>query len=67
MKKQKVVAVNVLSRTTGGENTGFKELEFSVINKYLDEGYKVVQVYQIAPSPQLYVVTITFILEKDDN
>ncbi len=67
MKKQKVVSVNVLSRTSGGETAGFKELEFTIINKYLDEGYKVVQVYQIAPSPQLYVVTITFVLEKDDN
>lgn len=65
MKVQKVVTVNVLSRV-GANNQGgeFKELEFPTLNRYLAEGYKIVNVHQIAPSPQLYVVTITFILEK---
>lgn len=65
MKKQKVITINVLSRT-GSVEKEFKELEFPILNKYLDEGYSVVNVYQIAPSPQLYVVTITYVLEKNE-
>ncbi len=67
MKIQKVVTVNVLSRV-GVNNQGgeFKELEFPTLNRYLSEGFNIVNVYQIAPSPQLYVVTITFILEKNE-
>lgn len=64
MKKQKVISVNVLSRS--GSNQEFREMEFPILNKYLDDGYRVVNTYQIAPSPQLYVVTLTFILEKDE-
>ncbi|WP_029295705.1 hypothetical protein [Chryseobacterium hispalense] len=65
MKLQKVVTVNVLSRVgTTNQSGEFKELEFPTLNKYLAEGYQIVNVHQIAPSPQLYVVMITFILEK---
>lgn len=65
MKLQKVVTVNVLSRVGASNQSGeFKELEFPTLNKYLAEGYHIVNVHQIAPSPQLYVVMITFILEK---
>lgn len=65
MKVQKVVTVNVLSRVGVNNSAGeFKEVEFPILNRYLAEGYIIANVYQIAPSPQLYVVTITFILEK---
>lgn len=66
MKTQKVVTVNVLSRVGTASSTEFKELEFPTLNRYLAEGYSIVNVYQIAPSPQLYCVTITFILEKNE-
>lgn len=67
MKTQKVVTVNVLSRVGVNNQAGeFKELEFPTLNRYLSEGYNIVNVHQIAPSPQLYVVTITFILEKNE-
>lgn len=66
MKLQKVVTVNVLSRLGTNSAIEFKELEFPILNKYLAEGYNIVAVHQIAPSPQLYVVTITFILEKGE-
>lgn len=68
MKLQKVITVNVLSRV--GSNQGekeFKEMEFPILDRYLSQGYYVAQVHQIAPSPQLYVVTLTFILEKLDG
>ena len=64
MKKQKVISVNVLVRS--GSNKEYKEMEFPILNKYLEEGYRVVETHQIAPSPQLYVITLTFILEKDE-
>ena len=66
---QKVVSINVLSRILNETKDGkdFKELEFPVLSKYLEEGYKVVQFYQISTSPQLYVVTLTFILEKHEH
>jgi hypothetical protein len=60
---QKVISVNVTARPKPDTET-FTELEYPQIKKYLEEGYKVVQVYQIAPSPSLYCSTITFILEK---
>jgi hypothetical protein len=66
MKIQKVVTVNVLSRVGATSSVEFKELEFPTLNRYLLEGYNIVNVYQIAPSPQLYCVTITFILEKNE-
>jgi hypothetical protein len=66
MKSQKVVTVNVLSRIGGASSAEFKELEFPNLNRYLAEGYNIVNVYQIAPSPQLYCVTITFILERNE-
>lgn len=60
MKKQKVLTINVLTRT----DSKFTEIEFPILNKYLDDGYIVKEVHQIAPSQNLYLVTLTFILEK---
>ena len=60
---QKVMIVNVLSKTE--EKTKFNELELEKVNKHLEEGFKIVQFHQIAPSDNLYCVTLTFILEKN--
>lgn len=60
---QKVISVNVTARPKP-DTEQFNELEYPLIKKYLEEGYKVIQVYQIAPSPSLYCSTITFVLEK---
>lgn len=65
MSKQKVISINVLTRTEGNTSS-FKELEFPTLTKYLNEGYLVKEVHQIAPSQNLYVITLTFILEKAD-
>lgn len=60
---QKVISINVNSRPRP-ENAAFSENIFPELEKLLEEGYKIIQVHQIAPSPNLYCVTITFILEK---
>jgi len=62
MKKQKVVSINVLTRT---ENK-FTEIEYPILNKYLEDGYIVKEVHQISPSQNLYVITLTFVLEKTE-
>ena len=63
---QKVISVNITAKPKP-DSVVFSEHEFPEINKCLAEGYKVVQVYQIAPSPSLYCSTITFVLEKSDK
>ena len=65
IKKQKVISINVLTRTEGNTSS-FKELEFPTLSKYLEDGYMVKEVHQIAPSQNLYVITLTFILEKTE-
>lgn len=61
---QKVITVNVNSRPRP-EQAPFSENVFPELDKLLQEGYKIIQVHQIAPSPNLFCVTITFVLEKD--
>ena len=59
---QKVIHVNINARP--GDSNNLSEHEAPELNNYLKEGYKVVNVYQIAPSPSLYCTTITFVIEK---
>lgn len=59
---QKIISVNVASKPNDGDK--FLEIEFPIVQSYLDDGYYVKQVYQMAPSTSLYCFTITFILEK---
>ena len=61
---QKVVCINVLSFGEKGSKDKFVEMEFPILNKYLEEGYDVVNMHQIAPSEQSIWVTLTFILHK---
>lgn len=63
---QVVISVNINARPqkNGNEAMAFAEYEFPEVNKYLQLGFKVVQFYQIAPSPSLYCSTLTFVLEK---
>lgn len=60
---QKVISVNVLVRDTE-EETGYKEHEFPKLKAALDEGYTVKEVVPIKASDNLYIVNITFVLEK---
>jgi hypothetical protein len=59
---QKVITVNINARPE--DNAVFSEYEIPLLNNALQEGYKVVQVHQSAPSQNLYCTTITFVLEK---
>ena len=63
---QKVISVNINAtpEMDSNGNTHFSEHEYPQLNKYLSEGYKIVQFYQIAPSNNLYCSTLTFVLEK---
>ena len=63
---QKVISININARIQGenNEKVQFSEHEYPELNKYLSDGYKVVQFHQIAPSNTLYCSTLTFILEK---
>lgn len=63
---QKVISVNVNAKPQkdGNDKVPFSEHEYPEVNKYLTDGYKVVQFYQIAPSDSLYCSTLTFVLEK---
>lgn len=60
---QTVISVNINSRPKK-EGESFSEHKFPQLEELLQQGYKVVQVYQIAPSPSLYCFTMTFVLEK---
>jgi hypothetical protein len=60
---QKVISVNINSKPRP-ENSPFSEHVFPQLEKLLEDGYKVIGVHQLAPSPSLYCFTITFILEK---
>lgn len=59
---QKVICVNISARPN--DNKVFSEHELPELNKHLEDGYKIVQVYQSAPSQNLFCTTITFVLEK---
>lgn len=63
---QKVISVNINAKPQkdGNDKVTFSEHEYPQLNKYLEEGYKVVQFYQIAPSQSLFCSTLTFVLEK---
>lgn len=63
---QKVISANINTsiKSENNEKMQFSEHEFPQLNKYLSEGYKVVQFQQIAPSNTLYCSTLTFILGK---
>ncbi len=62
---QKVISVNINARPMkDNRDVHFSEHEYPELNKYLADGYKVVQFYQIAPSQSTHCSTLTFVLEK---
>lgn len=63
---QKVISVNIDSfpNKDNDKSVPFSEHEYPELNKYLADGYKVVQFYQIAPGHSYHSSTLTFILEK---
>jgi hypothetical protein len=66
MRKQKVITVNVNSADIE-KTTGHKEIELTTVNKYLDEGWYVVDKFStVSNAKNLYCVNLTFILEREE-
>ena len=66
MIKQKVRSVNVSLGRVDKAN-GIQEVEFELLNKHLEEGYVVADRFStVSNSNSLYVVNITFILQKEE-
>ena len=63
---QKVVSVNVNLGSSGINNeNAYEELQFEELNKYLEDGFVVRDKFSnVSNSTNLFVVNITFILEK---
>ena len=66
MAKQKIISVNINTADID-KRTGHKEIELDILNKYLDEGYNVVDKFStVSNATALYCVNLTFILQKED-
>ncbi len=63
--RQKVVSVNV--NTMDVHDKGYYEMEFDKVNKYIAEGYVVVDTFSTVCNQAGKYVNITFILEKLDK
>jgi len=65
--KQKVISVNInINNIDYDAGNGHKEIELDLINKYLDDGYQVVDKFStVSNADNLYCVNLTFILQKD--
>jgi len=47
------------------QGTKFHEAEYPILNKYLEEGYKIAQIVPVTlNSTTAYMYSITFLLEK---
>ena len=65
MAKQKIISVNI--NTADIEANGQKEIELELINKYLEEGYQIVDKFStVSNATSFYYVNLTFILQKED-
>jgi hypothetical protein len=61
---QKVITVTTHTNVIDKEEK-FTEKEYPTLNKYLEEGYKVIQVTPIVTNSNTsYMYSITFLLEK---
>ena len=61
---QKIITVTTHTNIIDSGNT-FIEKEYPIVNKYLEEGYKVIKVTPvILNSTTAYMYSLTFLLEK---
>lgn len=60
---QKVITITTHTNIIDIDNK-FTEKEYPTLDKYLKEGYKVVQVIPISPDKNSYMYSITFVLEN---
>lgn len=63
MAHQKVITVNI-DMAGYKQKENHKEIELELVNKYLDEGYKVDECFTEISNNSTYM-NITFILKKD--
>jgi len=65
MIKQKVITVNIFTGVASKEKNKTQEVELIAVNKYLDEGYTVIDRFT-AGTNSTYHINITFVLQKDE-
>ena len=67
MTKQKIITVNVNLASFTDSRNDVNEMELTTLNKYLEEGYIVADRFStVTNATGLYIVNLTFILQKED-
>lgn len=64
MIKQKVITVNIYVADASQGPNRINEVELDTVNKYLDDGYIVVDRFT-SPTNSKYDINITFVLQKE--
>ena len=64
MIKQKVITVNIHTGKAGENPDRAQEVELKQVNKYLDEGYTVIDRFT-SPTNSAFNINITFVLQKE--
>lgn len=64
MIRQKVVTVNIYTGNASDGHNKTQEVELTAVNKYLDEGYTVIDRFTSSTN-STYHINITFILQKE--
>lgn len=64
MIKQKVVTVNIYTGDASKGNNKVTEVELDIVNKYLDDGFIIVDRFTSATN-STFNINITFILQKE--
>ncbi|AMR30048.1 hypothetical protein A0256_00770 [Mucilaginibacter sp. PAMC 26640] len=62
---QKVVTVHTTINNINKEKY-FTEMEFPLLNQYLNEGYSVSQILPVTADSSSYRYALTFVLNKND-
>ncbi|MAB49577.1 MAG: hypothetical protein CMC05_13200 [Flavobacteriaceae bacterium] len=64
MIRQKVITVNIYTGNATENADKAQEVELKEINKYLDQGYTVIDRFT-SPTNSAYNINITFVLQKE--
>jgi hypothetical protein len=66
MIKQKVISVSIYVADAANGPNQINEVELDTVNKYLDEGYIIVDRFT-SPTNSKYDINITFVLQKETS
>ena len=66
MIRQKVITVNIYTGEASKGNDKTQEVELQAVNKYLDEGYTVIDRFTSGTN-STYHINITFVLQKESE